>query len=262
MRFIFSLPVFFACCIMLGNSNPANANTSQTTTSSGTVSTTTVIDTNSHGYTPASAYIPFCTGGISLCGITVSAPTLTIGAVTAITQPLPYQHLSFTVQCLIQNGLPTYQIINAPNPACQLESCYPSTLSVCGTDVAIPQTTPLGKQTTVTIPVNELGPAKASNSFHITAQCVDDGSGTHYQVANGTGFSCSQFPCADSQIQLCGSSIPVPGGAAMGTILHMNMPQPFAPDPFTVQCVGSQGNAPTYQIVDHDAVTCALQTKQ
>jgi hypothetical protein len=89
------------------------------------------------------------------------------------------------------------------------------------------------------------------------AQCVEDGQGNAvYQVSGTPNFSCNLFPCADSHVRLCETSIPIAGGAPLGGVMQFFMPPPFRPDPFTVGCIGSEGNPPVYQLTDVSAVTC------
>jgi hypothetical protein len=123
----------------------------------------------------------------------------------------------------------------------------------------MPGITSLGNTATVHVPPQLLGDSVAKNpNLTFTAECVDSGNDTaSYRVANMQGISCNAFPCQTSSVRLCDTSIPVPGGTPLGGVVHMSMPAPFAADPFTVQCIGTEGNPPVYQITDNKSVSCA-----
>ena len=50
-----------------------------------------------------------------------------------------------------------------------------------------------------------------------------------------------------------------PAALRLGDVLNLTAPTPFAPDPFQVQCLASNGNAPIYELTDYSAVSCIEQ---
>lgn len=196
-----------------------------------------------------------CVGAnISMCGQSIPLPNQALGYSATLSVPSPYVHQPFTVQCTSTG----YQIVDASAVTCTLLTCPVSSISLCGASIPVPGGTTIGASVTVPVPVSALAdPSSALPNLSLTAQCMDDGNGgTAYQVTNDSSISCNLFPCQDSKVRLCETLIPVAGGMPLGGVLHFTLPPPFAPEPFTIQCVGSQGIQPMYQLTDVSAVTC------
>ena len=194
-----------------------------------------------------------------MCGKNVAAPTLMLGGITSLTVPKPYLPQSFTAQCISINGQSSYQIINAADNLCTLPTCAAGSINVCGTRIPIDTAIQLGKSIKVTIPRNVLADSNNWSDLSFDAVCADNGDAAPtYQMVAASAVSCNLFPCQDGKLRLCESMITVPGGLKLGDVMHLSMPPPFQPEPFTVQCIGSQGNSPVYQITDHDHVTCEI----
>lgn len=161
------------------------------------------------------------------------------------------------ITCLVILLLPaaSHAFEIAPNGTVVQSTCNGGSLPVCGIPIPMPPTTSVGNTAEVHVPPALLGDTSKIVSF--TVSCVDNGyGGGAYQLVNPTGISCGAFPCQASTVRICDTNIPVAGGTPQGGIVHMTMPAPFSPEAFTVQCVGSAGAAPVYQITDHSVVTC------
>lgn len=196
-------------------------------------------------------------GSINVCGKSLPVPSSQLGLNFTMRVPSPYQHQPFSVQCMGMDvrGTPIYQIVNNAAISCALETCQPASVSICGVEIPIAATTNVGEEISTPIPQLLFGDTSPKN---IKVQCIDNGTSGTYQLADNLGFSCNAIPCGYAKLQLCNSALFVPAGATLGTVLNMTMPSPFTPDPFKVQCLGSNGNAPSYQITDHSDVSCAL----
>jgi hypothetical protein len=197
-------------------------------------------------------------GGVSLCGTTVPVPgLLPLGATASLSMPSPYEHQPFSVICLQQGGIFSYQIIDQSQVTCALRSCPVQSVTLCGNRVEVPGGTKIGDRITVDVPASVLSdPTYGAASFQ--AVCNDaDNTEPVYKIDDVSIPSCNGFTCPDADIRLCGTTVPVKGGAHMGEVLHQTMPAPFVPDGFNVECLGSGGHPPSYQPVDVTGVTCA-----
>lgn len=194
-------------------------------------------------------------GNVSICGQTVGLPNTALGYSLVQTVPSPYVHQPFTVQCTSTG----FQITDISSVSCMPLRCPASEITLCGAPVAVPGGTAIGNSIPVPVAVSVLADPSSYSDLSFTAQCVDDGSGAAvYQIADSSGISCNLFPCQNANIRLCDTDIPVNRGTPLGGILHLTMPPPFLPEPFTVQCVGSEGKAPVYQLTDVAAVSCRV----
>jgi hypothetical protein len=194
---------------------------------------------------------------VTVCGQPVPVPAASIGYTIELNVPSPYAHQPFTAQCTDTFGGIYYQIIDSSAVTCAPLRCPPSGVAICGVQIPVNDSVNIGDLTTVTVPPAALSEPSVYNRVTFTAQCIDNGYATpFYRIADDSDVSCNVFPCADSVVRLCETSVAIRGGTPMGSVLHLTMPAPFVNDPFTVQCVGSGGNPPVYQVIDHQSVTC------
>jgi hypothetical protein len=63
--------------------------------------------------------------------------------------------------------------------------------------------------------------------------------------------------CGNGSVEMCGTAIPIAGPNGVGDYIPLNMPAPFVPDPFSVQCIIVDGLA-RYSVSDSSSVSCAL----
>jgi hypothetical protein len=213
-----------------------------------------------------------------MCGVSVPIPPLTDAAmgldsnsgdalgVVTVTMPPPFAPgQKVILQCyeFVLVGEPAWVspfkllVTDTSSVTCALQKCEPSNVLLCQSSIPVPVETSINQATDVSVPPSLLADPSNTTNLSFTAQCADDDKGTPvYRVSDSSQVSCNLFPCQAATFDLCGLSVPVKGGAAMGTAFDLTMPPPFAPDPFTVQCVGSNGRRPAYQLTDHSAVTC------
>ncbi len=139
-----------------------------------------------------------------------------------------------------------------------IPDCSGGSVVVCGANIPIPDTSAVNTTTEVHIPPEVLGDAYSANSnLSITVRCMADGNGgAIYRGVATERLSCMPFPCQTSNVRVCNTSVSIPGGTQLGGVLHMAMPAPFAKSAFTIECVGSEGNPPVYQITDMTSVSC------
>jgi len=136
--------------------------------------------------------------------------------------------------------------------------CTGGMATICGASIPLPDISPIGNSASVHIPQTVLGDAYAANpNLSFVAECISDINGAPtYRTIDIDKISCAPFPCQTSTVRLCEASIPVRGGTPLGQVIHIDMPASSGKGNFTVQCVGSGGNPPVYQITDHSGVTC------
>ena len=196
---------------------------------------------------------------VIVCHTQVSIPyPAAQGTVHTLPMPAPYFGTSFSVQCQNSNGFIAYEVINPSTISCELPRCASSSVNICGADVPIKGGISLGETITLPLPESVLGDNALYNTSTFTAICDESGdSKPVYRLVDTRQISCNAFPCADRTIHICGSSIPVRGGAHLGEVVHQTMPLPFVSDPFDVTCLGTLGHQPAYQLSDQSAVTCA-----
>lgn len=197
-------------------------------------------------------------GSVTICGKSVPAPAGPIGAVANLTVPFPYVPQPFMAQCLAVGGVPAYRIVDATQVSCEVQTCAPSEVTICGARIGILSSVKVGQQIKVQVPSSSLGNAASAYAPEIRARCAEGANGTAtYRVENESEISCNQFPCQTANVRLCDTAIEIPGGSPSGSVLTLAMPPPYHPDRFVVQCLGTMGRQPVYQIIDHEGVTCA-----
>ena len=198
-------------------------------------------------------------GAVYLCGQLVAVPfVMPVGETVDLALSAPYKNEAFTVVCADFASGPAYEIPNADAFRCEAPHCGDGTVELCGQSVAVPGDTAIGGDVTVAVPIGNLVNGSQAAPPTFTARC-DNPDAPAYHVTDASAVSCNAFPCAASVVSLCGAAIPVQGGAAMGQVLNLAMPAPYRPDPFSVECVGSSGAPPSYQLIEHDAVSCNVR---
>ncbi len=196
---------------------------------------------------------------LPICGTSVSLPAAPLGYATSLTVPPPYLSQAFTVQCL-SNGISAgYVITDASAVSCALVPCMDQNVRICGRDITVPGGTSVGSSIKMNVPVSYLAAPSPFVHPAFTVQCAYTGGNEPiYQLTDASGVSCNLFSCPSTQLKVCGASVPIEGGLALGERIDLNAPPPYVPDPFVVQCLGSEGKAPVYQITDSSALTCGL----
>ncbi|MFY9288991.1 MAG: hypothetical protein WAO98_10880 [Alphaproteobacteria bacterium] len=168
------------------------------------------------------------------------------------TMPEPFVPDRFFVSCAGNSVFPNLTIA-APDVSCRYQPCKDMTATICGRDFQVPGEVEMDKMTSLSWLQNPTDARDANTIFK--AQCTIE-NGERVYAVDMKGMFCSQLPCPEGKIRLCDTDILVPEGTAAGAIIDMVMPEPFVPDPYVVQCLGSGGKAPTYQLVDHINVSC------
>jgi hypothetical protein len=196
-------------------------------------------------------------GGVGICNTIVPIQSqVPLGATVSLAVPQPYKHQPFTVACVENAGVMSYQIVDQSEVTCAPEACATQSVNVCGNPVEVQGGTRLGDSVTVDVPATKLSDP-VYGAEHFQATCSDVGMGEPaYKVSDTTALNCNGFSCPDTVIRLCDADIPVKGGAHMGEVRQMTMPAPFMPDGFAVECLGTEGKPPMYQTVDVMNVTC------
>lgn len=194
---------------------------------------------------------------VTICGKVVKVPDTQVGGTINLTAPSPYMHEPFTVQCIINGGLATFQIIDSSKLTCTLQKCVDSSVKVCNAIVPVEGGTTVGDSTTVSIPPTVLGNTQGYN-YTFPATCIANETATPTYQADTSRLSCTIFPCQESKVRLCGTEVTIPGGTALGGMIDVPMPKPFVPDLFRAQCIGSAAQPASYQLFDASAVSCVV----
>jgi len=200
-----------------------------------------------------------CLGqAVQLCGHTISLPPAAFGGtIASLTMPAPFMPDPYSAQCL---STPTGSqlAIDALNVTCKIMPCAETIIPLCGRKITIPGGITIGNSVDVAVPEALLIPSALPHNLSFSARCALKNDQAEYQFPDASAISCNLFPCLESTVSLCGVEISLKGGAVLGDTETLKMPPPFVPDPFVVQCLGSQALQPSYQITDGTAVTCRM----
>jgi len=190
---------------------------------------------------------------MQICGITFTAQSGSIGNLITFNLPEKYVTRTATVQCVSDHGNAFYKLTNEAVTSCALRTCPPSAVTVCNTSFPIKTKSHIGDVVKTAIPTDLLIASAASTKPSFLAECCLIDGVEQYHVSDTSGVSCNTFPCLPTTLNVCNATISLPIPAEMGAVFHTvtNGNQPV-----TVQCIGSGGNRPTYQITDSSAVTC------
>lgn len=199
---------------------------------------------------------------VSLCNAAINIPFIGVpGSLYTVAMPSPNQDKAFSVQCVNLGSVSVYQIVSPETIACAVPRCPSSAVSLCGASIPLNAGASVGETLEVPLPASVLGANSTYNHPSFKAACIANPDGTaKYQISDVSGVSCNVFPCADTSVRLCETSVPIKGGANLGDVLHLTMPAPFNEDPFDVSCVGTLGQQPVYQVTDSSGITCTKTT--
>lgn len=198
--------------------------------------------------------LDYC-GAVSMqvCGITFNVPASGIGTTQNFTLPEKYATRNVVFQCIDQGGRPFFRLMNENVNSCKLRSCAPSVADFCGGALPINVAANVGDTVKVTVPQEYLSTAKAASPPVLTAQCSLINGVEQYQLTDAHRFSCSDLACAPTTLTINNCSVVLSSPADLGAVVHVATTDN---QPVTVQCLGSGGTRPTYQIVDHAVVAC------
>jgi hypothetical protein len=198
---------------------------------------------------------------VKICGVEAPVPAEHRGFQAFLVVPSPYVHEHFTAECVMNGNTGTYQITDESSVTCTKNVCAASAVEACGNSIAVPSGTAVGESIEVAVP-SPTNPAPTRGSPKIKVECGDNSpSLPTYHVVDELGLQCSDFPCPAATLDVCHSPVVVPAGAAMGETKDMTMPAPFAPDHFTVQCHGTNGTGPVYEVTDSSKLSCKKATQ-
>ncbi len=212
-------------------------------------------------YSLSTCTLPDFTANICKQNIRLTIPhTLYSAPMANITMPSPFIPDPLTIECAQRSEDKKPRLfINTSNVSCQILQCPETSEMLCGHKLAVPAGTYLGDSVDVLVPDDILVDPSLQHKISFREQCVFRGNKAVYSLENASQISCNLFPCPDASVSLCNSRIPIKGGARIGEVLSVPMPQPFLPDTFVVQCLGDGHNPPAYKITDAAGVSCATR---
>jgi hypothetical protein len=200
-------------------------------------------------------HMPFCAASrLMVCGQDVFVPAAPIGASARLQLPSPNLPEPFTVKCMREGEYSTYQITDTSNLSCMHKTCGAARVRICGATLQVPGGATVGTTQTIDVPESYLGEEAQAQSFRV--RCVDNGDAGVYELADRSDVSCSAFACPSTDLDLCGGTVHVKGGARLGTVLDMSIPQAYFPAHFHVQCLGGSEGSPAYRVSGVDSLTC------
>ncbi len=205
------------------------------------------------------AWWPICpTSTVTACGHNIVVPGTAAGTSVELVLPSPFVHQHFWAHCVANNypiTATSTAALMVDQPSCILQTCQNDTVTICQHAINVAGGVSVGATEEVAVPTDML--ADSSNHPSFSVQCVEDAQDkTSYQIADDSSVSCNAFPCPMAELQVCDTLITIKDRNPIGTVLNLKMPPPYNPDAFSVECLGSGGNSPTYQLLDISGVSC------
>ena len=188
-----------------------------------------------------------------ICGLDFIAPPGSAGNLLSFDLPEKYAIRTATVQCVFDSGTGYYKLINEDVASCVLRTCKPGAVTICNTSFDIKTEAHIGTIVKTEIPPSYLIASAAASPPSFSTECRLVKGVEQYEVTDASGVSCNIFPCQPATLNICGSTVTLASPAEMGAVIQAMTNDR---EPVTVQCLGSGGNRPVYQITDSSAVTC------
>lgn len=190
-----------------------------------------------------------------ICGVTVDLPETNINQIATVILPSPLVHHPLRVDCLVEparSGSPFFQIVDSL--PCEYQSCTQQTIEICHRPVPIFENLPLNARRTVEVPPNFLSPTAVNSKQSFTVSCLYQGGDRPlFEISDQGNVSCGDFLCPDTTLTFCQKSIFIPGGQSMGSTTDVKVDDLGVVE---VQCIGSNGAEPKYQIIDTSQANC------
>jgi hypothetical protein len=206
--------------------------------------------------TPAQPYVPPQTVNVcqatnlQICGESFGAPLAVIGSLETFTMPDRFVANSVTFQCISDGYHVYYKVADNTVATCALKTCNPGHVSVCGTKVIpVPQQASVGDAARVDIPDALLAKNNPLPAPSLLVRCETQEGAAQYEYEDEGNLSCNIFACQGVQLSACGSTVTVPGPADLGTTLQVKT---YDNRSVTVQCMGTEGLAPEFKVVDQN----------
>jgi hypothetical protein len=235
----------FACCL---------ASDAQAQSTSISISQTGVITQGSQNPVASRFSQGYCRAGtMPICGIQFNMPQSYPGLTTKLDLPARFANDSLSVQCIVDRTGANYQVIGDLKSLCALKPCKPAAVNVCNALIPVEIESALGTEHKVTIPASFLSGSRKSVLSTFNVKCSIDSEIPHYEVTNTSGVSCNDFPCEPTVLRICNNSVRISSYAELGQVIQT---QTDKQQPVTVQCLGSGGNRPVYQITDRSQAVC------
>ena len=183
---------------------------------------------------------------LQVCGQNYTAQAGSLGNVQTFSLPDIYKASSFAVQCVTDDRTAYYRVIG-DNVNCDLKTCAPSSVTMCGVTIPVKEEIKLGDRIQESIPSEFLAPSYAAETPRVSALCHMVDGAAHYDLDDQQGLSCNAFLCQPLTLNICNSSVVITHTAELGAVFQEKTADNA---PVTVQCLGSEG-APHYVITDN-----------
>ena len=197
--------------------------------------------------------LPCPAATLKVCGQNFTETSAPLGTVMTFNLPERFLNRTFAVQCVNNGGASFYQLTTPEVTACVVRSCQPGSIDYCGLPFSVPTATPVGETTKVVISPTDITKTLAASSPSLSVECVMEQGQTLYRASQNNSLSCNAFLCQAKTFTFCGHVINLPSTAEMGAVLRTTSTDGQA---VTVQCLGSNGKAPQYQVTDRSALNC------
>ena len=190
---------------------------------------------------------------MNICGVSLMATPSPIGSVLTLNLPDRFVNRSVLVQCINKKEHNYYSIMGANQSICALKTCKPAAATVCNVPIPVEQEMQIDEVRKITVPATFLAASRKGVLSSFMVKCnLKDGQGT-IETINSAGLSCNDFPCDPTVIKLCNQTVSMKDYGELGQVIKTASDQQ---KPVTVQCLGSVGNRPVYQITDSTQLGC------
>ena len=146
-----------------------------------------------------------------------------------------------------QGGVPYYAALNGTSINCALKTCDLGQANVCGVSVPIQAHASVDDVVSVNVPPRLLALSASAQQF--SARCDIMNGLPQYGLADASTVSCNAFSCQPATLNVCGSSVALSTPSELGTVIQAVTDNNNS---VTVQCFGSDGLAPHYQVVANE----------
>jgi hypothetical protein len=195
---------------------------------------------------------------LTACNMPVEIPAQYAGNLQLTLSP-SYAAAPFEVTCVQSSGIPTFWTTPVEClPAAAAPVCPDGNVMLCDRPIGVLGGAHAGDNLKVPVPPNLLADPSANPNLFFNAQCVNNNGVLGYELGDNSDISCNLFACQAASLAICDTTMTVPGGAALGEVVELAAPAPYVPDHFRVQCLGSDGAAPAYVMMDNSGVSCRM----
>lgn len=193
---------------------------------------------------------------VSICDQRFSIQSLPWGATTSVFLPEFFVNQEVKMQCQKSNvvkGKFFFKAIGIRDKICELKVCKGGKVNICNAQIDLKDELTVFQSKKVSIPSQYFVESRKNYPHNAEVVCGFENKDVVLQVSKVDGISCNEFPCVPTAFEMCGTKINVPREAELGQTFSVKTERG---EPVTVQCAGSLGQRPAYQVIDRSNVQC------